>query len=223
MRTQTPNSLADFVAALFRFLHFARNGFWWWVFLLCVFCCFFRLVLSVFFSLLSVECIVYNWHGLCANRKQDYGSKIQRKATKKNSQRPSDSKTLTNHNWCAHTNGKPYRMKKKTNRSSSTATLTFWLINYAHIQINTVLAMSHTHTHRDEKSVEKTVTLHSIWMWIMLFMTHDKIVCAFCSVHHHSTAASFPFIHLFMNPFIGNQITSRWNMAAYWVEKEEEK
>lgn len=54
---------------------------------------------------------------------------------------------------------------------------------------------SQCHTHTNKKSVEKTVSLHSIWLWIMLFMTHDKIVCAFCSVHHHSTAASFPFIH----------------------------
>lgn len=80
--------------------------------------------------------------------------------------------------------------KKKQQQHSTT--LTFWLINYAHIQINTLLAMSH------KKSVEKTVTLNSIWMWIMLFMTHDKIVCVFfCSVYHHSNYVSF----IYFKPF----------------------
>lgn len=131
-------------------------------------------VLLLFFRSF-IECIIYNWHGLCANRKQDYGLKIEHIQSMLTLAR--SLKYVRDGDM---TNGRT-RIEQKT-------ALTFWLINYARIQINTLIRMS-------KKVTKSTVTLHSIWMWIMFFLTHDKIIYAFSAravvTVHRSPVHSF--------------------------------
>lgn len=136
MRTQTPNSLAILLLLLYFVssisLEMVFDGSFCFVCLVA----FFRSVLLNASFTTDMVCVQIE-NKIMARR-------YTVKQRKKNSARPSDSKTLTNitdaHIWTeSHTEW------EKTSRSSrSTITLTFWLINYAHIQINTVLAMSHT-------------------------------------------------------------------------------
>lgn len=133
-----------------------------------------RVCVAAFFCSF-IECIIYNWHGLCANRKQDYGLKIEHIQSMLTLAR--SLKYVRDGDM---TNGRT-RIEQKI-------ALTFWLINYARIQINTLIRMS-------KKVTKSTVTLHSIWMWIMFFLTHDKIIYAFSAravvTVHRSPVHSF--------------------------------